>query len=727
MNTRFYLWLLLVLTLAVSARGQAPPAEQIESLIRQLGDEEFAVREAAGRKLAAIGGRARAALERATKDTDAEVALRAKGLLDGLPKLTHTLVDALGQPIPLAAVTIQYSRQPPSDLLVPAPVNSFSEEDGRIGIPEQSDSEFAPPMPIPAPASQVRTTVIVAHDDYGMARVELDRHSESTALQVPLVRRGTEAHKRALQGQLVTSDGAPVGGAVIHCETIRTLGEGLIEGRHPRGEVLSGSDGRFSYYLPPSEVRKSERGALIPANSRYELRITVPGNDSFFPWSARYANLAPVRIELPRAARFHRFRFESEDGGVLADPNLLAKVRVQFDRLDAGERYLTDLGPNAVLSGRKLLPGKYVAEYFTSGKTIQYEPLTVTGDSPEELTFKLPRPLTYRGRVIGGISGEPIAGAIVVGWSSTSRNNLALLTDGDWQLLKDAPSNPPADHPAIVRLNEFYGVQALVRTDRDGRFAVTQPTGQDFYGILAFDRDAVPFKVSVGGLKPDDKHEVDLQDFPLYPAARVVVRPAFEGERLAVCPRWLPADEGQPEWFARFKAHFNGPSHREFEYVHWLTLNEPQPLLVPAGLRFTLCLQTPYDDKWDDAIVEGLQLEPRATKEAGDVRFAANLPVSVRVVDPRGKPIEGVPVRQKYVRDNAWSVAHNTDKDGLAQFYFPRNSAGQFKVFDLPGPEQVRNAPNLLAKFTVGDEPPAQPATITLTDTQTELLLGQQK
>src|SRR6188768_1686330 len=53
-------------------------AAQIEQLIQQLGDEKFEVREAASRGLAALGQRARAALEQATKSDDAEVASRAR-------------------------------------------------------------------------------------------------------------------------------------------------------------------------------------------------------------------------------------------------------------------------------------------------------------------------------------------------------------------------------------------------------------------------------------------------------------------------------------------------------------------------------------------------------------------------------------------------------------------------------------------------------------------------
>lgn len=730
---------LLVASFAAIAQEQAPTpvvpaaapsAEQIEQLIRQLGDEDFDRREAANKALATIGSRARAALEKGTKSDDAEIALRARLILEGLPKLTHTIVDALGQPIPLASVTLQFTRQPPSDLPLPPPMTSFSEEDGRIGVPELPKTEMPAPG-IPAPPNNLRLIAIIVHDDYGMARVEVDpvdRAGGTTTLLLPLVKRGTEAYERALTGEVVAADGTPVGGATINCSDIRTPGEGLIEGRYPRGEAISGADGRFTYYLPPSQQRESERGVLTPANSRYQLQIAVPSDDSFFPWSGRYTNLQSARIELPRATRMHRFRFERPGGGFVTDPMALQNTRVQLDRMDKGERYLTDLGNAAVQAGRKLIPGTYQAESFLNGKRVQYLPLTVTADSPEELTFHLPHPVTYRGRVVGGTSGEPIAGAIVVGWSSTSRNNLALLTAEDWAMLKETPSNPPLDHPAITRLREFYGVHALVRTDAEGRFAITQQPDQEFYGVLAFAPDAVPFRASVGGLKPDEKHEVDVGEFPLYPAARVVVRPVFDGERLAVCPRWYPAADGQPEWFGKFKAIFDGPSSREFEFVHWLTMNEPQPVFVPAGLKLSLAFETPYDDKWDDALIDGLQLDTRESKNLGDVTFAANLPVTVRVVDRQGKPIEGVPVRQKYARDNAWSVAHNTDKEGLARFHFPRKTAGKFWVSDLPGTEEARSAANLYASFTLDEAAPAEPvATITLTDEQMELLLGKMR
>jgi hypothetical protein len=718
----------LLFLLSVCAPAAAQPllpaddiAVRIERLIGQLGDEAFERREAASKDLAAIGHRTRSALERATKSSDPEVAGRAKAILDGLPRLTHTLVDALGLPIPRARMSVTIATlplvpfpggEPPPgaqpDRVVPQIISATTEDDGRFGLPSLA-------------TGGVSASATVEHPDYGLARCEIDASGRQTVLRLPLVRRGTEAYRRAVSGRVVTADGKPVAGAIVHGFEVRTPGEGLINGLDPRGQSLTDEDGQFAYYLP-NENRNRERGELIPANSRYRLTITVPGDDSFFPIAGRYANLEPVRIELPQNTRFHRFRFEAVGGGWLGDPKQLAQVHVQLDSRQAGERMLVPLERSSVTAGRKLVPGTYLAEYFPGGKTVDYLPLVVTADSPEELTFELPHSVSYVGRVVHGVTGKPMAGALVMGYRSTSRNNLALLTDDDWKMLREVPSNPPLDHPAVKRLGEFYGVQGLVRTDDEGRFEITRQPDQEFYGVIAFDRDAIGFNVRLGSLKPDENHRVDAGEFPLFPAAKILVKPVFAGERLSVLPQWLPTEAGQPDWYGRFQTAKT--ASREFEYVHWLALNELQPVFVPAGVRLQVRFDTPYDDQWAPAMVEEVLLEPGISKEIGELRFAACLPGAVRVVDSRGKPVEGAPVRRMYQGDDGWCVAHNTDSQGLAHFHLRPNSEGKFWVSDLPGPQEVRMAENLLTGFKVGDAAPTEQPTITLTDAQIKLLLG---
>jgi len=84
---RFVRVLGLVAVVAVASFAADPAAgnpDRVARLVRQLGDRSFGNREAASRELAAVGEPARPALIKAAADADAEVARRARLLLDGL-------------------------------------------------------------------------------------------------------------------------------------------------------------------------------------------------------------------------------------------------------------------------------------------------------------------------------------------------------------------------------------------------------------------------------------------------------------------------------------------------------------------------------------------------------------------------------------------------------------------------------------------------------------------
>ena len=53
-------------------------------------------------------------------------------------------------------------------------------------------------------------------------------------------------------------------------------------------------------------------------------------------------------------------------------------------------------------------------------------------DSPDELTFKLPPPLIFRGRVIDPVSGKPLAGVFVGGYSGSMQKTMAAITEAEW-------------------------------------------------------------------------------------------------------------------------------------------------------------------------------------------------------------------------------------------------------------------------------------------------------
>jgi hypothetical protein len=687
---------------------------RIEDLIRQLGDDRFAVREAAERELAELGKFARIPLERALEHPDAQTRTRAGRLLARLPEPSHTLVDALGAPIAGAAVVIrlvtQTSPQDPMPISVDQEQMDESDDMGRIGVPS-------------VPNSSQRAIVDVFHPDYGSARYEVSAGREEKELRLPLVRAGSEARARALEGVVQGQDGKPIAGAVIRCYSVRTPGQGLINRLEPSGIATTDSLGRYSLYLP-NQDRRNERGELIPPNSNFSIEVTMPEDESYFPVAGIYSNREPHVITLNRAERFHRFRFIGPDGAVIEDPRLLARIQVVYEYVrPTGGRTRTALGPSAATKGRPLLPGKYFASGHLNGASVQFEPLDVTAESPEELLFRLPSKTVYQGRVVHGVTGEPLAGAFVAATNGSAKNNLAMLTADEWLRLRGVASNPSLDHHALQALSAHFQVRAFVRSDEDGQFTVDRPPGDEFYALLAFAEDFVPFNVRIQSLATNGEEPVAAGEFPLFPAAKVLVRPVHGEGRLSVSPLWQIADDGQPEWIERFRA---APlrQDREFHYVHWLQLNEQQPLFVPAGVRLSLRFEAPYDDKWSPASVDApIQLEPGAVHEIGEIRFAPALPAAVRVVDEAGKPVEGAPVRRKHADDRAWSVAHNTDAEGLAHFHVNPASRGQFRVSNLPGPREQANAENLFVDFAVAAAPPEQPFEIKLTAEQKRALL----
>ena len=120
------------------------------TLLNQLGDADFEVRQQAEQELQRIAPLVRDLLLQATQDNDAEIAFRAETILGSLPKLNYTIADALGEPVPFAHVKINVVKESNE----PAPIvpdgkrdanvqrierierETFSDSQGRIGVPE---------------------------------------------------------------------------------------------------------------------------------------------------------------------------------------------------------------------------------------------------------------------------------------------------------------------------------------------------------------------------------------------------------------------------------------------------------------------------------------------------------------------------------------------------------------------------------------------------------------
>lgn len=705
-----------------------PTAARLKTLIENLRSAFPAVRDGAESELAACGSHAIPALREAAGGARPDVAERARRILDRILADLVALLDATGEPIAGGAIELADGRG--TTIEVTSDALGFVVVAIGEGIPGAglgTGTETGTGMSLQALQALEAT---VSHPEYGRAPATFQERDGARGWRVALVRQGSAAAERALSGRVTDPDGEPVAAAVVTCSDVRTAGEGLIDAG-PANRVLTGEDGRFRIYTAGAN-RREERGALIPPGSRFRIRVEAPEEPApeapgLFPHAGEHPNAEVAEIRLERPERFTRLRFEDPASGYLSTPEALRQVSVTYRKTASATALHLGSRP-AVDGGARLAPGLYRATLRRAdlGET-EYLPVELAADGPEELVFRLPPPVIYHGRVVDGATGAPLAGALVAGWMGSGRDNLALLGDDGWDALEDPEGLPSLDDPALRVLREHYSILALGRTDAEGRFQIVQGSGTKLYGLLAFARDRVPWKGRLHGVSVGPDGRGAAGDLPLFAAAKVLVQPLSPGKGISVSPRWIvPSEDGQPAWLDRLLAA-ERRSDGEPGYVHWLRLDEVQPVFVPAGVRLRLRLEAPYHDEYAPATIpEWIRLEAGGKLDLGPVAFEQSLPATVEVVDARGKPVEGIPVRSRQEDDGAWCVAHVTDAGGLARFHVHPRSRGEFGVIDIPRESGERIPQNLRVPFEAGEGSGSEPIShrIVIEDRQVEAILG---
>jgi hypothetical protein len=704
---------------AEASSASQPSAEEIrrraEELILQLGDADYETRDLAEAELMKIAIVARDVLQKATENEDLEIAARAMNILSTLPEPSHTILDGVGNPIPFARVRIAITYRELSKFTEPEKGKPVSPQEKRVEFETMTDRNGRIGIET---YEQARVVITVDSPQYGIAILQSASPERDIVLKFPLVHRESEAFKRAVKGQVFNSNEKPIGGAIVRCQSIRTPGQGLIDPEHPQGDVLTDAQGQFSIYMPSK--KSTERGELIPLNSNFQLNISMPDSKTVPPVGGIYNNRQQARVVLSTEGMLRRFAFETIDHVDPTEQQLISEFQISYETQKDGQRVLSALDTVAATTGMRLVPGKYTAYRTVQGRTMNYQPIEVTETSHEKLTFKLPLPVTYRGRLVHGITGEPIQGGFVVGWSSSGNGRLEMLSDDDWQNLRELESDIDPDSDALKCVRACYGIQAFVRSEADGSFKLVQPPDRQFYGVMAFDEGMIPFAIPGFYLEDKATGKKLQRDYALFPAAKLMVNPIHEHGRLAVSPHWLLEADGQPAWIDRFLAATE-TTHGDFKYDGWMQLNELQPLFVPAGLKVRVRFRTPYSDTIAPyTMPETIQLAVGETKELGEIRFQPTLLTLVRVVDKDGNPVEGIPVRRLQTEENSWSIAHNTDANGMAQFGLNPNSTGKFRAGESHGPGAVEPT---IVDFVVKEIAPEKTFELKLSDEQIRTIL----
>lgn len=521
---------------------------------------------------------------------------------------------------------------------------------------------------------------IVSQPDYGTAKVSNYLYPNGKSL--PLVKSNSELALRAVRGSVVDPDGFPVAGADIYCSNVRTLGEGLIDSSDSNITVLTGEDGSFRLYIL-NRNRSNERGSLVPPKSTYHLRINAPAQTDLLPLQAALINDNEHIVTMNRGDVLRYFAFYDEEG-LITDPDKLQGLNIYVRTPEGFEEYV--LYYNDIKDGAFVPYGTYRAVIYDKHET-EFAPVEVTPDSDEFLVFELPDVLEYCGRVVNGITGEPMKDIFVFAENGGKQKSLADLTDQDWDLLHFG--DPDSDTMLFAPLGECYDIKQIVRTNANGEFTMWFRKG-DAYGIIAAEQYFLPVMQRDMNLAVDEENRCEVPTLKLFPAAKLVFKLAaenpaeaykedmtvrggvfFSGDvpyvNLQVWPWWSISPAGNPTWIPAL-LQCDNRQDKFIEYARWMRSSEDQcSIFVPADTKLTVKLD-PSNDALGSMYLNVHPLQQGQIENIGEVSFSSRFQIAIKITDSQGNPCEGVPLRHK-VDVNGWGIAHNSDEDGLVFFY----------------------------------------------------------
>jgi len=390
------------------------------------------------------------------------------------------------------------------------------------------------------------------------------------------------------------------------------------------------------------------------------------------------------------AGNFHTFTFVDEYG-IIDEPAGLEKVYLIVER---GEKGRLTLGYSDWKEQEVFPNGTYSAELMSSWRPgtnhgkIKFEPVEITDDSPEEIVLMVPEGVTYTGRVLHGITGEPFAGAYVITMESIGQGRLEDITADQWAAIGELGDDISINDSAVSPIRKAYGLGKIARTDIDGYYTIVTRPGKGFYTFLAFDENFIPVSKRVYPPKDGSSTEVTVATLKLYAAGKILLEACVDEKGVPICPKWIVDKAASPPWVNDLLKIEDGRTSF-FRYKGWIKQNEPHHVFVPAGATLRLQLRMPYDDKWSPFTTEeSFTLGRGEVLDIGKIDLKPALKVYVKIVDPAGEPVEGVPVRK--LVGNIGSVAHNTDENGRAMFYVPPYSQGKFYVSHYVKSEEER-------------------------------------
>ena len=535
---------------------------------------------------------------------------------------------------------------------------------------------------------------VVGHPDYGQSVVDVHGHHNMweepvQSVLIPAVPAGSEANQRAVWGVVLDEQKNPLSGLYVGSNGFYPLAGKRVEG--VRGQscgVITDEKGRFRMYLPPSED-SLKIGWLIPPKSEYAVWIKPPKNLGLLPFSGRIPNGQETTITLERPGHFHTFVFEDANGPI-EDIGRLRQISINARRPDKKRGlYLTY---DDLRNGGLFPVGTYLAR-MSLGTDTRFEPVEVTEASPEQLVFTVASKKTYYGRVIDGITGQPVEKAFVIDKdSSNSGRNLSMLTDAHWQQINaiDRPvsRSDKEFRQAWKAVDSCYSFSQIVPTDADGWFEMSPSPGRDFSKLVVFAKDYLTVIIDDDDFEPETEDRAKVSQTKLFAAAKIRLQiwaeSSYDRNRPHVWPECIIDRQNNPGWIDDFLACWDAKGSTFMDDIRkdfCVDLNEQACFPVPAGLNLTLQLRPRYGDvekNWAPlTVAKNVNLKQGQVLNLGRHQILRPIPLFVSVLNSSEQAVEGVPVNacDQYGRQTS-----NTDENGTAIFDLAPDAKGQFVV-----------------------------------------------
>ena len=399
--------------------------------------------------------------------------------------------------------------------------------------------------------------------------------SKSTrTLRIPWMSEGTKGYEASIFGVVVDDANQPISGVSIKSNAVRRPDGEMIwagGGGKSRYEILTDEEGFFELYLP------TENNEYIPLKSEYFIEAEPPKELGLMRYDGQITNGSEHTIKLNDYGYFHTFVFRDKDGPI-SDFDRLKYIRVVVYREEGG---------SVIYEYKDWSEGGYYPAGFYKAESygdFEFKPLEVTKDSPEELVFEFKDEIVYSGKVVDGITKEPIEGAFVIaktGYEMFWAENFSYITAEQWKRLDGLGDDFSVDEKVFNKLlisgeiNEygfiangdekdfpeengvlrpvrrFCAFERGVRTNSEGKFKMRLEAGGTFYSLLFFEEDYLGVELLKEGLSPDSENHYTLPVIPLFPSAKVVVDVDPKKRNFKVFASWIIDVNSLPEWAGR--------------------------------------------------------------------------------------------------------------------------------------------------------------------------------